>query len=172
MTKAGEGRNENNRMFLNMLRFTRGDNVKWCASLPIILICKNRKKNYYVRYDLQGYVRYIKEHSISNIRLVRYDSPAFFLWRSPAHKCLRTTVINFEDKNSFPNTRTCIRVFGKGGAKRKSPFTCFTSWNTKSHKYMILFFFEFNYILLKNNNSIIYICQIDTIQSSIFSYLN
>jgi hypothetical protein len=28
MTKAGEGRNENNRMFLNMLRFTRGDNVK------------------------------------------------------------------------------------------------------------------------------------------------
>ncbi len=45
----------------------------------------------------------------------------FFLLRSPVHKCLRTTVINVEDKNSFPNTRICVQVFGKGGAKRSSP---------------------------------------------------
>ncbi len=57
-------------------------------------------------------------HSIPNIQLVRYDLPAFF---PVTISCTQMFTNYCEDKNSFPNTRLCIQVFGKGGAKRSSP---------------------------------------------------
>ena len=61
------------------------------------------------------------ESCIPNIWLVRYDFSTSPQLRSPARNFLRTPVKFCEDKNSFPNTWTQIRVFVKGGAKRKSP---------------------------------------------------
>lgn len=75
----------------------------------------------FVYHDIQNYAVCINQHFFPNILLVRYGFPAFTPLRSSVHNCLRTPGINYKHRNSFPNSRSCVRMFVKRGAKRNSP---------------------------------------------------